>query len=42
MLCDGLEGWAWGTGEWEIQEEGAVWIHRADSLHCTAEANTTL
>jgi len=22
MLCDGLEGWGWGRGETQVQEEG--------------------
>ena len=26
----------------EIQEQGNTWVHTADSLHCTAETNTTL
>lgn len=32
-------------GHWvgeEIQEGGDVYVHRADSLHCIAEASTTL
>ena len=32
-----------GSGEGsEVQEGGDVCIHIADSLHCTAETNTTL
>ena len=31
----------WGSGR-EVQEGGDIGIHIADSLHCTAEANTTL
>ena len=29
-------------GQREIQEGGDICIHKADSLHCTAETNTTL
>ena len=29
-------------GKREIQEGGDICIHKADSLHCTAETNTTL
>ena len=40
LLCDDLGGW---NGEWwEGPRGGDVCIHTADSLHCTAEANTTL
>ena len=39
MLCDDLEGWD-GGGRKE-QEGGNICTHRADSLHCTAETNTT-
>ena len=41
MLCGDLDGW---DGEWkEVQEGGTrICIHIADSLHCTAETNTTL
>ena len=38
MLCGDLDGWDGG----EVQEEGVICIHIADSLHCTAETNTTL
>ena len=31
-----------GTNEKEIHESGAVCVHMADSLCCTAEDNTTL
>ena len=41
MLCDDLDGWD-GGGEREVQEGGDIDIHIADSLHCTAETNTTL
>ena len=41
MLCDGLEGWD-GVGGRELQEGRDICIHIADSLHCTAETNTTL
>ena len=34
----GGEGWA---GR-EVQEGGDICIHIGDSLHCTAETNTTL
>ena len=39
MLCDDLDGWDGGR---EVQEGGDICIHIADSLHCTAETNTTL
>ena len=39
MLCDDLE--RWGVRK-EVQERGDIFIHRADSLCCTVEANTTL
>ena len=39
MLCDDLDGVRGGR---EVQEGGDIGIHIADSLHCTAEANTTL
>ena len=38
MFCDDLDGW----GGREVQEEGDIGIHIADSLHCTAENNTSL
>ena len=41
MLCDNLDGWDGGDGR-EVQEGGDIGIHIADSLHCTAETNTTL
>ena len=31
----------WGSGR-EVQEGGGIWMHTANSLHCTAETNTTL
>ena len=31
-----------GMGGEEVQERGDIGIHTADSLHCTAETNTTL
>ena len=42
MLCDNLEGWDWGWDGREFQEGGDICIHIADSLHCTAETNSTL
>ena len=36
-----LDGWDAG-GEREVQEGGNICIHRADSLCCTVETNTTL
>ena len=41
MLCDDLRGWDGGDGR-KVQEGGDIGIHIADSLHCTAETNTTL
>ena len=41
MLCDDL-GWGGDWGRGEAQEGGAMCIHIADSLHRTAEINTTL
>ena len=41
MLCDDLDGWDGGCGR-DVQEGGDIGIHRAYSLHGTAEANTTL
>ena len=32
-------GWCNGR---QVQEGGAICVHRTDSLHCTAETNTTL
>ena len=40
MLCDDLDGR--GKGGREVQEGVDIGIHIADSLHCTAETNTTL
>ena len=31
-----------GMGERDVQEGGDISMHIADSLHCTAETNTTL
>ena len=47
MLCDDLDGWdgggvGWRGGGREVQEGRDIGIHIADSLHCTAETNTTL
>ena len=42
MLCDDLECWDWGWGGREFQEGGDICIHISDSLHCTAETNSTL
>ena len=43
MLSDDLDGWDGGAGSGrEVQERGDIGIHRAASLHCTAETNTTL
>ena len=41
MLCDDLDGWDGGFGR-EVQEGEDIGINIADSLHCTAEINTTL
>ena len=44
MLCDDLDGGV-GKGWREVQEGGDIGIYIlyiADSLHCTAETNTTL
>ena len=37
-----LGGWDGGGCGREVQEGGEICIHTADSLHCTAETNTTL
>ena len=46
MLCDDLDeqngGLGGGSDGQEVQEEGDICIHIADSLCCTAETNTTL
>ena len=43
MLCDDLEKWGGReNGGREALEGGAICIHEADSLSCTAETNTTL
>ena len=44
MLCHAPDGWDWAGErcEKEVQEGRHVCVHRADSLHCIAEANTTL
>ena len=42
MLCGDLDGWDGVEGGREVQEGGDICIHIADSLHCTAETNTTL
>ena len=39
VLCDDLGR---GAGAREVQEGGGMCIHGADSLHYTAETNTTL
>ena len=41
VVCDDLEGWEGVSGR-ELQEGGDACLHKADSCHCTAEANTTL
>ena len=38
-FCDGLEGWMGVRG---FQEGEDICIHIADSLHCTADINTTV
>ena len=35
-----MVGWGWGGRE--VQEGGDIGIHTADSLHRTAETNSTL
>ena len=42
MFCDDLDGWDGVVDGREVQEGGDIGIHIADSLHCTAETNTTL
>ena len=43
MFCGDLEGWdGGGGGRRAVQEGGGVCTYIADSLYCTAEANTTL
>ena len=41
MLCDNLEGWDGVEGGREVQEEGDICIHMADSFWYMAEINTT-
>ena len=42
VLCDDLDGGGGGEERREVQEGGDIGIHRADSLYCTTETNTTL
>ena len=42
MPCDDIDGWDGGGDGREVQEGGDICIHIADSLHYTAETNTTL
>ena len=42
MLCGDLDGRDGGCDGREAEEGGDICIHRADSLCCTAETNTTL
>ena len=42
MLCDNLDGLDGGGGEKEVKEGEDIGVYIADSLHCTAETNTTL
>ena len=42
MLCDDLEEWDGGGIGRRSAKEGNICVHRADSLHCTAEARATL
>ena len=43
MFCDDLAGCDGAVGRREeVQEEGDICIHIADSLPCAAETNTTL
>ena len=41
MLCGDLEGWDWSE-EGGPRGRGHMYIHIADSHHCTAEINTIL
>ena len=42
VLCGDLDGWN-EDGWWEVGPEGGdIYIHIADSLHCTTEAHTIL
>ena len=41
-FCDDLEKWDGQVGGREAQEGGDVCMHRADTLGCTLETNTTL
>ena len=41
MFCDELETWD-GGGRRKVQKGGDICILTADTLHCTAETNTTL
>ena len=40
MLCDDLEGWDGGGGQFK-REGGDICIHIAGPCCCTAETNTT-
>ena len=40
MVFDDPEGWD-GIEGGLLRERGGMCIHKADSFHCTAEANTT-
>ena len=47
VRCKDLDGWdgrevGWEGGGRGVQEGAYKCIHTADSLHCTAETNTTL
>ena len=44
MPYDDLDGWDGGVGRDRVMgwEGGDICVHRADSLCCTAEINTTL
>ena len=42
VLCDDLEGWDGRQNRRGVEKGGDIRTYTADSLHCTAETNTTM
>ena len=42
MAYDDLDRWDGGVCGREVQEGGDVFIHKADSLHCTEDTHNTV